>query len=110
MTDAEISRRLALAIGWRDDQNDPDVVIEFDCKDFGQTAKCKVWFDASWREFDYRDPAVIWPIAERFNCFPMASLRGWCSYFDCTDITADTAAKAVALAVIKAHEGAKECP
>ena len=61
------------------------------------------------RQFDYRDPAVIWPIAERFNCFPMASIGGWCAYFDCTDITADadTAAKAVALAVIKAHEGAK---
>lgn len=24
----------------------------------------------AFRKFDYRDPSVIWPIAERFNCFP----------------------------------------
>lgn len=111
MTDAEISRRLALAIGWRDDQNDPDVIIEFDCKDLDQTAHCKVWFDDSWREFDYRDPTVIWPIAERFNAFPAFLLGSWTACIGTdfeTDVDADTAAKAVALAVIKAHEGAKE--
>lgn len=116
MTDAEISRRLALAIGWEEDQNDPDVILEFDCKDLDQTAHCKVWFDGSWRKFDYCDPAVIWPIAERYNKFPYAlrdkagELTGqwnaWVS--DGEDVQADTAAKAVALAVIKAHKGAKE--
>lgn len=111
MTDAEISRCLALAIGWRDDQNDPDVVIEFNCKDLEQTARCKVWFNDSWREFDYRDPAVIWPIAERYNAFPTLFAKdSWIADFGYTHIyeRADTAAKAVALAVIKAHEGAKE--
>lgn len=111
MTDAEISRRLALAIGWREDQDDPDVIIEFNCKDWDQAARCKVWFDDSWREFDYRDPAVIWPIAERFNAFPVASSFGyWFAYDDITNAKGEgsTAAKAVAIAVIKAHEGAKE--
>lgn len=124
MTDAEISRRLALAIGWQEKQNDPDVILELDWRD--DTAQCKVWFDEKWRTFDYRDPAVIWPIAERFAAFPMRSAKGtgwvaitedlWHSGSNYDFANADTAAKAVALAVIKAHEGAigrrseKTCP
>lgn len=102
MTDEEISRRLALALGWPESSfykwhSDSRLVIE----------------DANgWRRFfDYRDPAVIWPIAERFNAFPTFLLGSWtaCIGTDfATDIDADTAAKAAALAVIKAHEGAKE--
>lgn len=92
MTDAEISRRLALAIGWKDVRelhNGYMYVIE----EFGRTAK----------HFDYRDPAVIWPIAERFAMFPgfdSGSERWWAEPLDFKGH--DTAAKAVALAVIAA--------
>jgi hypothetical protein len=113
---AEISRRLALAIGWldngigADDWPDPDVVVF--SEDYGRVSWCAVWCNNDWRTFDYRDPAVIWPIAERFNAFPYAlrdnggELTGrwnaWVSRGQ--DISADTAALAVALAVIKAKE------
>lgn len=94
MTDAEISRRLALAIGWSSSD------IYLDALGFG----CNVWTDGRWRKFDYRDPAAIWPIAERFNAFPAKWENEWSAGGD----WCDTAAKAVALAVIKAHEGAKK--
>lgn len=103
MTDAEISRRLALAIGWREEQ-----IIDYAGQEY---IGLPVYINGPViKLFSYRFPSVIWPIAERYNCFPMASPGGWCAYFDCSDTmaTADTAAKAVALAVIKAHEGAKE--
>lgn len=109
MTDAEISRRLALAIGWQEKQNDPDVILELDWRE--DTTQCKVWFNGKWQTFDYRDPAVIWPIAERFNAFPTFLLGSWTACIGTdfeTEIDAETAAKAVALAVIKAHKGAKE--
>lgn len=114
MNDAEISRRLALAIGWSDaDPEDPDVVI-FRTPLSGQYLEdhCAVWFEQEWRTFDYRDPVVIWSIAERFDCFPIkcdgTGDSAWIAY--CEDVSAtfaDTSAKAVALAVIKAHEGSK---
>lgn len=108
MNDAEISRRLALAIGWSDaDPEDPDVVI-FRAPLSGQHLEdhCAVWFEQDWRTFDYRDPSVIWPIAERFNRFPVRCAdESWVTGLDCEGH--DTAAKAVALAVIKAHEGSK---
>jgi hypothetical protein len=53
MTDAEISRRLALAIGWSDaDPEDPDVVI-FCAPLSGQYLEdhCAVWFEQEWRTF-----------------------------------------------------------
>lgn len=65
------------------------------------------------RVFDYHDPAVIWPIAERFNAFPLWGGSTWFAAVK-KDIhpvkrialQADTAAKAVALAVIKSKEQA----
>lgn len=93
MTDAEISRRLALAIGWGASD------IYLDALRFG----CNIWADGQWRKFDYRDPAVIWPIAEHFDMFPMLIQPNvWRASW--ADEIADTAAKAVALAVIKAKE------
>jgi hypothetical protein len=109
MTEAEISRRLALAIGWQDDDEDPDVILMNRLWNSEET-KCYVWFNDLWVEFDYRDPAVIWPIAERFNAFPVVvNGNWWMAYFGNTVIysESDTAAKAVALAVIKAHEEKK---
>lgn len=101
-SDAEISRRLALAIGWSESSfykwsADGRLLIE----------------DAhGWRRFfDYRAPAVIWPIAERFNAFPVWGGSTWFAAVkkdihpvNRIAVQADTAAKAVALAVIKAKE------
>jgi hypothetical protein len=112
MTDhehAEISRRLALAIGHRID--DVQMVMAHQ----GSPALCEVWHYVSpkwakWKEFDYRDPAVIWPIAERFEAFPRSSITG--SVWLCRTSSehrfemADTAALAVARAVIAAKEKA----
>lgn len=103
MTDAEISRRLALAIGW-------DVLPVSGGDDRACVVDHANQID---RYFDYRDPAVIWPIAERFDCFPSLwdgegpeAWKAWCDPYG-HSIFADTAAKAVALAVIKTREGSK---
>jgi len=104
MTDAEISRRLALAIGWPNDS-----VYTYTSPESG----CQVWrMDGVWCRFDYRDPAVIWPIAEHFGAFPMKNAKGngwvaiteeaWLSGKEFAFEKADTTAKAVALAVIAA--------
>lgn len=111
MNDAEISRRLALAIGW-----EPHNVTTQWGKD--EFAHCfgGIQFvqdgGAAWRLFDYRDPTVIWPIAERFDCFPRlwdgSGDSAWLAYCGDSGATfAGTAAKAVALAVIKNREGSK---
>lgn len=93
MTDAEISRRLALAIGWPKVTTHPDAVY------------VREFADQTPRPFDYRDPAVIWPIAERYNLFPEKIGNEWWSFLPNSDdyTHSDTAAKAVALAVIKLH-------
>ena len=94
---ADISRCLALAIGWRDDQlfNDHDgsyTSVNLSNHPFIQT----------WKDFDYRDPLVIWPIAERFDCFPWKSGGMWKANNDGGELQVATyAARAVALAVIK---------
>ncbi len=66
MTDHEISKALALAIGYLPEHvrvNESYRCIE---------AK-RPWTLAGhglWREFDYTDTRVIWPIAQRYDCFP----------------------------------------
>ena len=121
MNDIEISKALALAIGWKPHQLIQDDDLLMVC---AEVATLKT--PARWRWFDYRDPGVIWPIAERYSLFPSGlskgdyaaakklgrpindgweclrwhyevtggCTRGWVRY------TADTAAKAVAMAVI----------
>lgn len=105
MTDIEISKALALAIGWTDNRvsedgcPDPDIALF----GFGRTPyldEVKVWFDEKWRTLDYRDPAVIWPIAKQYNCFPALSLDGRSWYVGRFGPSAGTPEKAVALAVI----------
>ena len=106
MTDAEISRRLALAIGYL-----PEHVRKHHnhCAVWRERGRLNLPFPG-WYVFDYRDPAVIWPIAERFKCFPDhcedVDGRGiWNVGKTCRDfVYADTAAKAVALAVINGSE------
>ena len=98
MTDLEISKQLALAIGW-------DAYIEGDdCYVVDHVKQ----YD---REFDYRDWNVIGPIAEQYDAFP--------DFCDCgatwwvagckrngtnAGQGADTPQKAIAMAVI---QGAK---
>jgi len=102
MTDfdhAEISRRLALAIGWPEHRICHE---SWGAVYIGHGPGLPIG-----KFLDYRDPAVIWPIAERFNCFPSMSSCGieWCSYTAGASTTwADTAALAVAMAAIKAKE------
>lgn len=104
MTDAEISRRLALAIGWQESD-----IIDYPGQDYVGIRTMMV--TPCVRLFSFKFPTVIWPIAERFNCFPRyyTSTNTWaCSPAQwAANQDADTAAKAVALAVIKHHEGSK---
>lgn len=106
MTDAEISRRLALAIGWTEKDDDPYIIQMGTVQN--PEIHTYVWHCQEWVLFDYRDPAVIWPIAERFDFFPVQANhykgRGWIVLPGTIDDVQETAAKAVALAVIKAKE------
>lgn len=97
-SDAEISRRLALAIGWPEEAFYKGGDGSFVALALLHSSGC------SWKDFDYHDPAVIWPIAERFDCFPAHIDDEWLSCTERGCIYSDTAAKAVALAVIKAKE------
>ncbi len=105
MNDQEISKALALAIGWKPEH----VTVTLSgyvwcCERIATLSSAAVW-----RTFDYRDPVVIWSIAEWSNVWPIKlSDSHWVSWrrmsLDCskgaTSYTAETAAKAVALAVI----------
>lgn len=101
MTDLEINKALALAIGWTSDRirEDWNGAIAID---LGEVP----WPYVQWQTFDYRDPSVIWPIAERYNAFPEHRADGWHALtvqaepFKVRRAQADTAAKAVALVVI----------
>lgn len=101
MTDIEISRALALAIGWKPHQMNgtPGFVapVLFLC-----VAPATLTANAVWRMFDYRAPDCIWPIAERFDCFHYLNNDGtWIAIGPGGKVAyEDTAAKSVALAVI----------
>lgn len=96
MTDLEIDKALALAIGWKEDQIGVDNGRAFVNR---QQQNGSPYSDAIY--FSYKDPAVIWPIGERHNVFPYRFIDGdWQSCIPNKDVCADTAAKAVALAVI----------
>lgn len=99
MTDLEINRALALAIGWS----------HKDITHHHFPDRLEVWWvegwESDWRVFDYKDWTVIGPIAERFDCFPLLIQKGkWeapSRTKNCTSFTeADTPQKAIALAVI----------
>lgn len=98
MTDLEISKALALAIGY----SSTDVAFHEDMW------AIVVHTGARWREFDYKDWSVIGPIAERYDCFPKQLKTGaWCCVDKHDWITSheNTPQKAIALAVI---DGAKK--
>jgi hypothetical protein len=95
VTDLEISKALALAIGW-----ERLLVSEGKLR---LPRNEKQW---SWQVFDYRDWNVIGPIAEKYRCFPRMRDGEWivCVRLGFT-VEADTPQKAIALAVI---QGAKK--
>ena len=72
MTDTEIDRRLALAIGYR-----PEDVL-----DLGDSGRITVWRADRWRVFSHKEWETIGPIAERYNLFPVRPNWGkrWCIY------------------------------
>jgi len=96
MTDIEIDKALALAIGYK----------LFDVK-FYDDMWAVVVHNGSWRVFSHRDWNVIGPIAERYDCFPLR-LRGraWEAIsrgkYKLGFFNADTPQRAIALAVIGA--------
>jgi hypothetical protein len=70
MTDLEISKALALAIGWTPGRM---FVVEGKLR---IPRNEKQW---SWQVFDYRDWNIAGPIAEKYNCFPtkLEALELW---------------------------------
>ena len=101
MTDLEISKALALAIGWPTEAFclDPTEKTLWLCLHFYKATE-----QATWRVFDYRDPTIIWLIAERFDCFPFKSIKDddevWCAEGQFARFYESCSKKAVAMAVI----------
>jgi hypothetical protein len=96
MTDLELSKALALAIGWKDVMPNHDRPT--DLKD------CWVCQRGShWRAFDYRNWNVIGPIAEKFDAFPYQTHNGTWTVGWTTGPAYVTPQKAIALAVIGAR-------
>ena len=98
MTDLEIDKALALAIG-----HTPGKIIDEDDGIYVAVPHPTVGEDFPWvRKFDYRDWNVIGPIAEKYLAWPgnerttdgMYSADGW-------ETEADTPQKAIAMAVIQ---------
>jgi hypothetical protein len=119
MTDQEINRALALAIGYLPEHVEYEYGYVWVTRPIEQTA--------SYRQFDYKDWHTIGPIAAKYDCFPAAivsanfanhkkqgfpDVKFWevfvCDYRNSTEqnakwllFTADTPQKAIALAVIQ---------
>ena len=91
MTDLEISKQLALAIGWPKVYESPIAVwVSEDT------------YDVDSRPFDYRDWAVAGPIAEKFDCFPQSTgaNTGYAYVPGKGRANAEAPQRAIALAVI----------
>jgi hypothetical protein len=108
MDDQTISRQLALAIGW-----EPEQIIEYEGQEY--IGLPVVFLQPAIKLFCYHWPTIIFPIAERYNAFPRlcrfdaghfwaARVRGPQHVPMLEFSIHDTAAEAVALAVIAAHE------
>ena len=99
LSDLEISKALALTIGW------PAPKIHTHLYGTGYAVSIiQPDRESALRIFDYRDWNVIGPIAEKYNCFPTKMGYGlWdASIAFGTIYGADTPQKAIALAVIGA--------
>lgn len=99
MTDLEINKHLALAIGWK-----PEQITEYEGQDY--IGLPVVILRPAIKLFSYKFWNVIGPIAERYDYFPY---KDWSGKWDVIDtpeyLYADTPQKAIALAVI---EGVKK--
>jgi hypothetical protein len=108
MTNQEIDYALALAIGYPADR------VRYWPLD-SSLAFVQVWNSSlrgdgpmpfgGWQRFNHTDPAVIWPVAERFDCFPRQSSLSepdwWTVLKDGACADSNCAATATALAVIR---------
>ena len=102
MTDNEISKALALAIGWKDVETlGGHVLVRTGNPGDKVYFRKRGNFVHNHRIFDYKEWSVIGPIAERYDCFPyLDSMHKW----DVMNLeryySEDTPQKAIALAVI----------
>ena len=109
MTKTEIDRRLALCIGYTADR----VRTSFGyCEVLNDDRRWDGPMEHSgWQRFDHTDPAVIWPIAERFDAFPNRWRKNECVASIGSSLRHNAAHKvaatATALAVIRYVEGNK---
>lgn len=95
MTELEIDKALALAIGWKDEPNKMRV---------SDVWGLQVWIDY-WANFGYRDWNVIGPIAKKFGLLvDFKTCVVWQPNMS-VGKRGDTPQKAIALAVIGAHRG-----
>lgn len=99
MTDLEIDKALALAIGWSRDCITLNTGV-VRCYYPKQTA-----YDSSWHVFSHKDWNVIGPIAEKYNVFPyklhgIDCHGGWNVISSGIDYIGGTPQRAMALAVI----------
>jgi len=95
MDDFEISKALALAIGW----DASDMIANHEGKLICYNGPSLAGV------FNYKDWNVIGPIAERFDAFPFETQSGWESWMANTLMSySDTPQKAIALAVIGAKK------
>ena len=104
MTDLEISKALALAIGWKEEQIDAGRYFGLD-----RVVVClrpRMYpNEYVGKYFDYRDWNVIGPIAEKLDMFPKKyAVDGKWRVPFAAYVGADTPQKAIALAVIGAKE------
>jgi hypothetical protein len=97
MDDLEISKRLALAIGWKpEDVNEAEDLVFMAVP---TTGDC--W---TFQDFDYRDWSVIGPIAERYDFFPYLNTAGnWVVRYRKFACVCRTPQEAIAQAVIGAE-------
>lgn len=96
MNDLEISKALALAIGWK-------LISVY-------VLRGGVYIDVNGKlkRFDYCDEVIAFRVAERFDCFPTSTTKvgQWYAYTPGTSgVVENTPQKAIALAVI---QGAKK--
>ena len=104
MTDLDISKALALAIGWREDQVSITTMSTDGISWIPACVNVKPDGHKFGRPFWYTDWNVIGPIAEKYDCFPNKDMYGqWVAGVYPYAIF-DTPQKAIALAVIGAKE------
>lgn len=106
MTDLEIDRALALAIGWQQTYLSSQGICVYTGRYFDRVKSDGRWRDGM-RLFSHRDWNVIGPIAARYNAFPMEDCLGqWFASIGIhgRNVTADKPQKAIALAVIGAKK------